>query len=83
MINDLKYVNEILVWAFFTEDVKTGIVRANIRSRGPEIKDICVKYGGGGHKYASGIRMNDFSKMDDIINELNELSIKYINENKM
>ena len=43
MINDLKYVNEILVWAFFTEDVKTGIVRANIRSRGPEIKDICVK----------------------------------------
>ena len=83
MINDLKYVNEILVWAFFTEDVKTGIVRANIRSRGPEIKDICVKYGGGGHKYASGIRMNDFSKMGDIINELNELSIKYINENKM
>ena len=34
---DLKYVNEILVWVFFSEDKKMDVIKANIRSRGPVI----------------------------------------------
>jgi bifunctional oligoribonuclease and PAP phosphatase NrnA len=30
MINDLKFVNEIVVWVFLSEDIKSGLIRANI-----------------------------------------------------
>ena len=52
MINDLKFVNEIITWAFFTEDKKSNLIRVNIRSRGPYINELASKYNGGGHKYA-------------------------------
>ncbi len=77
MINDLKFVNEILVWVFFSEDKKSNLVRANIRSCGPEIKDIAIKYGGGGHIYASGVRLPNFDGVEDIINDLEQLVIEY------
>ena len=57
MINDLKFVNEIIVWVFLTEDIKSNLIRANIRSVGPYINDVATKFGGGGHKYASGVRL--------------------------
>lgn len=77
MINDLKFVNEILVWVFFSEDKKSNLVRANIRSCGPEIKDVAIKYGGGGHVYASGVRLSNFDSVNDIINDLEQLVIEY------
>ena len=40
MINDLKFVNEIIVWVFLTEDIKSNLIRANIRSVGPYINDV-------------------------------------------
>ena len=57
MINDLKFVNEIIVWVFLTEDIKSNLIRANIRSVGPYINDVATKFGGGGHKYASGVKL--------------------------
>ena len=57
MINDLKFVNEIIVWLFLTEDIKSNLIRANIRSVGPYINDVATKFGGGGHKYASGVKL--------------------------
>ena len=77
MINDLKYVNEILVWVFFSEDVKMNIIKANIRSRGPVINEIASKYGGGGHKFASGARLKNWNDADDLIKDLDEISSTY------
>lgn len=77
MINDLKYVNEILVWAFFSEDTKMGIIKANIRSRGPIINEIAGKYGGGGHKFASGARLNNWEEVDALIEDLDEITRIY------
>ena len=51
MINDLKFVNEIIVWLFLTEDIKSNLIRANIRSVGPYINDVATKFDGGGHRY--------------------------------
>lgn len=77
MINDLKYVNEILVWVFFSEDVKANIIKANIRSRGPIINDVALKYGGGGHIYASGARLKSWEEAENLIEDLDEVAKKY------
>ena len=77
MINDLKYVNEILVWVFFSEDIKMGVIKANIRSRGPVINEVASKFGGGGHKYASGARLKSWTDADNLIKELDEITSTY------
>lgn len=77
MINDLKFVNEIIVWVFLTEDIKSNLIRANIRSVGPYINDVATKFGGGGHKYASGVKLKSWDDSDKLINELDELVKKY------
>ena len=79
MINDLKFVNEIIVWVFLTEDIKSNLIRANIRSAGPYINDVATKFGGGGHKYASGVKLKTWDDSDKLINELDELVKNYKN----
>ena len=33
--------------------------KVNIRSRGPVINEVALKFNGGGHKFASGARLKD------------------------
>ena len=77
MINDLKYVNEILIWVFFSEDTKMKIIKANIRSRGPIINEVAAKYGGGGHIYASGARLTNWNDAENLLNDLDEVAKEY------
>ena len=77
MINNLKFVNEIIVWVFLTEDIKSNLIRANIRSVGPYINEIATKFGGGGHIYASGVKLKTWEDSDKLINELDELVKNY------
>lgn len=77
MINDLKFVNEITVWVFLSEDIKSNLIRANIRSVGPYVNDVATKYGGGGHKYASGVKLKNWENADNLIKDLDELTKKY------
>jgi len=78
MINNFNYINEVLVWAFFTEDVKNENIRVSVRSRGPVINTALSKYNGGGHKYASGARIKTMDESSDIINDLDDLCKNYI-----
>ena len=73
MINDLKFVNEIMVWIFLSEDIKSNLIRANIRSVGPYVNDIATKYGGGGHKYASGVKLKTWEDADKLVDDLDNL----------
>ena len=70
MINNFNNINEVIVWATITEDVKNNQYRVSIRSRGPEINRVAEKYNGGGHKMASGAKpttLNDALKiMEDL-----------------
>ena len=77
MINDLKFVSGILIWVFFSEDPKMKIIKANIRSRGPIINEVAMKYGGGGHVYASGARLTSWIDAENLINDLNEVAKEY------
>ncbi len=77
MINELKYIDKIIAWIFLSEDTKSNLIRANIRSRGPYINDLAAIYGGGGHKYASGARLTSWKQADNLIKDLDELLKKY------
>lgn len=79
MINDLKFVKEIIVWVFLSEDTKSNLIRANIRSNGPVINELATRFGGGGHKYASGARLTSWEQADRLIEELDKLVIEYKN----
>lgn len=70
MVNDFNYIKEILVWATITEDKKNSQYRVSIRSRGPEINKIAEKHGGGGHRFASGIKTKS---LEDAINVMKDL----------
>ena len=75
MINDLKYIDKIKIWVFFSEDTKSNLIRANIRSRGPYINEVATIYGGGGHKYASGARLTSWKQVDNLIEDLDKLLV--------
>ncbi len=77
MINDLKFVNEIMVWIFLSEDIKSNLIRANIRSVGPYVNDVATKYGGGGHKYASGVKLKTWEDADKLVDDLDNLVKKF------
>ncbi len=80
IISELKFIDEVYVWVFFTEDKKSNLIRANIRSRGPVINEIAANYGGGGHKFASGARLGSWKDADGLIVDLDEVSLEYINK---
>jgi phosphoesterase RecJ-like protein len=82
MVNNFTYVNELLVWATFSEDVKANTIRVSIRSRGPAINTIANQYNGGGHKYASGIRLENFDLVEEIISKLDEACKEYKGNNE-
>jgi len=73
MINELKFIDKIMVWVFFSEDTKSNLIRANIRSRGPYINELATIYGGGGHKYASGARLTSWKQVENMIEDLDNL----------
>lgn len=77
MINDFNNIEEVIVWAFISRDEKNNKFRVNIRSRGPVINEIAAKYGGGGHKFASGVRNEDKDQIDKLLKELSEACKEY------
>ena len=77
MINDLKFVDEIVIWVFLSEDVKSNLIRANIRSVGPYINETASLFGGGGHIYASGARLKTWEEADKLIEAYDELMKNY------
>ena len=70
MINDFNNIEEVIVWAFISKDDKNNKYRVNIRSRGPVINEIAAKHGGGGHKFASGVRNEDINEIKSLLEDL-------------
>ena len=81
-VNDFYHIKELLCWMFVVYDEKLGVYKANIRSRGPIINEICASFGGGGHKYASGCRTSDYSVIEALAKKLDETCKEYKDENK-
>lgn len=78
--NNLTYIKEMYAWAVFAYDKVNDNIRGSIRSRGPIINEIASRYNGGGHIYASGVRVDNFDIVDLLIHDLNEECKKYKEE---
>lgn len=72
MINNFNFIKGIYVWAFVSYDERQDLYKVNIRSRGPVINGIAMKYNGGGHKLASGARIKAPEDIDLLFKELDE-----------
>lgn len=70
MVNRFNYIEEIYAWAIFSEDKNNSNIRGSIRSRGPIINEVASHFNGGGHIYASGVRLESFEEVDDLVEEL-------------
>lgn len=77
MVNNFNYMEGMYVWAVFTEDLSNNTIRGSIRSRGPIINEVAANFGGGGHIYASGVRLKSFEEVDDMIIALEEVTKEY------
>ena len=77
MINNFNYINEIITWALFTEDVKNKNIRGSIRSRGPIVNKIAEEFNGGGHIHASGVRVDNFDQVDNLVEKLDNACKEY------
>lgn len=77
LINGYNFIDEFVVWAFITEDVKNNQYRVSIRSRGPIVNVVASKYNGGGHKYASGAKIKNVDDIDKLIEDLSLLCKEY------
>lgn len=77
MINNFNFIKEVLVWATITEDVKNDQIRVSIRSRGPEINEVAEKYNGGGHKFASGVKLRTFTEAMQLMQDLDNCLVEY------
>ena len=81
MSNNLTYIEDMYAWAVFVYDKANDNIRGSIRSRGPIINEIASRYNGGGHIYASGVRVSNFDIVDSLIEELNSACAQYKNKN--
>ncbi|MEE0699643.1 MAG: bifunctional oligoribonuclease/PAP phosphatase NrnA [Bacilli bacterium] len=80
IMNNYNFIEELLTWVVFTEDVKNSVIRTSARSRGPVINKLFEQYNGGGHIYACGAKLKNFSEADEIIDKLDELCKEYKND---
>lgn len=73
LVNTMANIKGVNIWVSFTEDENGGIL-TELRSRGCDINRIAVKYGGGGHRNASGAVLETKDEAMRMLGELEELS---------
>lgn len=78
IVNNFNFIEGVYVWVTMTEDIKNENIRISIRSRGPIINKVAEKYNGGGHKFASGVRVKSFEEAMKIIDDLDIELEKYL-----
>ncbi len=68
----LAHIEGIKVWCLFYEDIEKKQIRGSLRSKNITINHIASKFGGGGHKFASGVTLSSFSEVDALIAKIDE-----------
>ena len=72
MVNTMADIRGTDIWVNFTE--ADGGVLCELRSSGPNINPIAVKYGGGGHAKASGAKVADRETAMAMLRDLDQLT---------
>ena len=76
MVNALQDTAGIINWHFFVEK-EDGSIFCEFRSNGPRVNDIASSFGGGGHMLAAGASLENWEKVDEIIQAFDENCKKY------
>ena len=71
MVNTMADIKGVDIWANFTES-ENGIL-CELRSSKYNINPVAVKYGGGGHKKASGATLKDKAQVEAMLADLDAL----------
>ena len=82
MVNDFNYIEGVYSWGIFSVDKQNNNIRGSLRSRGPIINEIASNYNGGGHIYASGVRLKDFDEVESLIKDLDLACKEYTDKLK-
>ena len=64
----------------FSYDKEANVYRTSIRSRGPIINGVATEFGGGGHIYASGVRLKDKDDILKLVSALDKVTKSYIDK---
>ena len=74
-VNLFSNIEGINCWCSITQDVdkKEPCWRISIRSKKEDISGVANRWGGGGHKQASGAKIKDLSELDAFIKDLDDL----------
>ena len=73
-------VRGVISWVIFVEQESTSgeSYRVRLRSKGPDINQVAVEFGGGGHAKASGADAGDALNRQALINRLVEVNSDYL-----
>lgn len=77
MINNFNYIDDFIVWTIFSEDRHNGNIRTSIRSRGPIINEVAAQFNGGGHAFASGVKLKTMDQVEELVKKLDEATFDY------
>ncbi|MBU4689932.1 DHH family phosphoesterase [Mycoplasma zalophidermidis] len=69
------------IWVSFNEE-ESGMIRCEYRSNGPIVRNVALKWGGGGHDRASGSMISTFDDVEKVIDDCNEEVLRWQKENK-
>ena len=72
MVNIMAGIKGIDIWVNFTEDINNKVI-VEIRSTKYNVNPVAVKYGGGGHKLASGATISGIDMIESVLNDLEQL----------
>ncbi|KGX89106.1 DHH family phosphoesterase [Pontibacillus litoralis] len=72
----LGEVEGMLTWAIFVEEDEQ--IRVRLRSKGPAIHNVAAKYNGGGHPRASGATVYSKEEMEQLVADLEQVTIDYV-----
>lgn len=67
----LGSIDNTKAWVFFTEE-KPGQIRCEFRSNGCNVRNVAIKWGGGGHIRASGAQISNPNLIPMIIKDLEQ-----------
>ena len=70
LVSSLGNIKGIRAWCFFIEEEDQ--IRVRLRSKGPVINTIAMKYNGGGHPFAAGASVYSWEETEKVIKELIE-----------
>ena len=69
-VNSMMGISGVRVWALFIENIVENKIHVELRSSQPTINTLAHKYGGGGHRLASGCKLENWDIAQALIEDL-------------